>query len=272
MGRKLSTGERIVTALAILIPIAGGAVLRKLLKGGVTLAEVAARMGRSEDDVLAGFRALHAQSADQAAVEAMVASVRSGRKLSKDELEHLTRMLHEIDAQKRAYRAEAKANAYAEKHSGSQQGTTEVREPVADEATSGRVASGPGAAHVYDEAFAANRRFESSPKHGGSTRTVGGRTVSKDPADGQAALDFSFPVSNNTRRRIGIDPRNNEFVVFDRTGNLVRDKQIIGGIYHGHVRSWDDLSKDMKDTLKAHNVVDRRGRIHVDSEEWDSTP
>ena len=64
---------------------------------------------------------------------------------------------------------------------------------------------GPGAAHIHDESFSANRTFERSEKHSGKDRRVGGKKVAKEPTDGQAALDFSFQVSNNSPRRIGIE-------------------------------------------------------------------
>lgn len=86
--------------------------------------------------------------------------------------------------------------------------------------------------------------------------------------DGQAALDFSFQVDHNSPRRIGIDPKNNEFVVFDRTGNRVADKKVVGGVYHGHVRSWEELDKDMQKLLLDHGLVDRRGKMTVDPKKW----
>jgi hypothetical protein len=128
---------------------------------------------------------------------------------------------------------------------------------------------GPGAASVYDEAFAANRVYRADAvkaKHGGTSRNVGGRTVSPEPKNGQRALDNSVPI--NERRRVGVDVDNQEIVVLDRTGNLIKDKKVVGGEYHGHVRKWDELSKDMKDALKREGVtVDKKGKITV-PESW----
>lgn len=126
---------------------------------------------------------------------------------------------------------------------------------------------GPGAAHIHDESFSANRTFEPSEKHSGKDRTVGGRKVAKEPADGAAALDFSFQVSNNSPRRIGIDVKNNEFVVFDRTGNKVVNKEVAGGVFHGHVRFWDELEAPMKKLLVDRGLV-KNGKITVDSDRW----
>jgi hypothetical protein len=126
---------------------------------------------------------------------------------------------------------------------------------------------GPGAAHIHDESFAANRKYVGSPKHTGTTRRVGGVEVSREPTDGQAALEDSFPLPN-TNRRIGVDVKNKEFVVLDRTGNLVKDKKVVGGEYHGHVRSWDGLSSNMRAALKPIVDVDKSGRWIINPN-WD---
>jgi hypothetical protein len=140
--------------------------------------------------------------------------------------------------------------------------------------TSGTVleSPGPGAAHVHDESFSANRRYEGSKKHGRADRRVGGRKVSKEPTDGEAALDFSFQVSDSAPTRVGVDVKNNEFVVFNRTGNLVEDKQPAGGVYHGHVRTWSELDRDMQRVLVENHMVDKKGRIQVDPARWEDKP
>ena len=104
-GEKMTTGQRVVTALATLIPIAGGAVLRKVLKGGATLAEAATKMGRQEDEVIAALKAIDDRSADKAAIDTMAASIKAGRELTEQELKQVARILHAIDSQKRVYRA-----------------------------------------------------------------------------------------------------------------------------------------------------------------------
>ncbi|RON33318.1 hypothetical protein BK664_25770 [Pseudomonas brassicacearum] len=52
--------------------------------------------------------------------------------------------------------------------------------------------------------------------------------------------------------RIGIDPKTNEFVVFDHTG---------GDDYHGHVRAWNKLHQDMKNVLIKAKKADTKGNI-----------
>ena len=92
------------------------------------------------------------------------------------------------------------------------------------------------------------------------------------PSRYAVARIFAMSGSATTRRRIGIDLDHNEFVVFDRTGDKVAGKRAVGGVYHGHVRTWDELTSPMKGTLIEHGVVDRRGRIKVDPSRWDITP
>lgn len=56
-----------------------------------------------------------------------------------------------------------------------------------------------------------------------------------------------------TKRRVGIS--NNEFVVFDQTQT---------GEYHGHVRSWRELTRAMQDALEDAGlvrVVNNKGKI-----------
>lgn len=132
--------------------------------------------------------------------------------------------------------------------------------------------SGPGAAHVHDEAFSTNRTYEPSDKHRAKARVVAGRTVQKAPTNGQDALDASVIFSEHTSRRVGVDGETGEFVVFDRTGNKVADKQVVGGVYHGHVRTWDELEPEMQNALEQEGLVDSRGRVTIDPKKADTTP
>jgi hypothetical protein len=144
--------------------------------------------------------------------------------------------------------------------------------PELETGLSKKKGGGPGAAHIHDESFSANRKYEGSVKHGARARNVGGRIVQKAPTNGQAALDMSFEFSKETPRRIGVDVATGEFVVFDRTGNLVAEKQVVGGVYHGHVRTWEQLDPEMRKVLIDHRLVDRRGRITFDPKQWDVVP
>jgi hypothetical protein len=74
------------------------------------------------------------------------------------------------------------------------------------------------------------------------------------PINGQAALDVSLQVSANSTRRIGIDYAQRQFVVFDEHA---------AGAFHGHVRSWGDLTQAMQSTLRRAGMADGRGNIIV---------
>lgn len=130
----------------------------------------------------------------------------------------------------------------------------------------------PGAADFHDEAFSTNRTYEPSDKHAAKGRVVAGRTVQKAPTNGQAALDGSVIFSEHTSRRVGVDSETGEFVVFDRTGNKVVNKKVVGGVYHGHVRTWDELEPEMQNALEQEGFVDSRGRITLDAKKADATP
>ncbi|WP_269784339.1 hemagglutinin repeat-containing protein [Achromobacter deleyi] len=93
--------------------------------------------------------------------------------------------------------------------------------------------------------------YEAASYHG-KVDTV---TKSRAPANGQDALNTSVQVKQTSMRRIGIDYKTREFVVFDETKNSV---------YHGHVRSWNNLHPDMQKALTRAGMVNRNGRILID--------
>jgi hypothetical protein len=70
------------------------------------------------------------------------------------------------------------------------------------------------------------------------------------PLDGQAALDRSFPIDKGSDNRIGIS--NNQFVALNKTSE---------GVYHGHVRSWNELSDTMQAILRRQGLVSKKGKI-----------
>lgn len=63
-------------------------------------------------------------------------------------------------------------------------------------------------------------------------------------------MDNSVAISPNTTRRVGIS--DGEIVVFDETTS---------GIFHGHVRSWNELSETMKAALRKAGMVNKKGKI-----------
>src|SRR5439155_17647835 len=60
-GEKMGTGERVISGLAALLPVAGSFVAKALGKESAELARLAATMGRSEEEVLALLRAAEKQ-------------------------------------------------------------------------------------------------------------------------------------------------------------------------------------------------------------------
>lgn len=99
---------------------------------------------------------------------------------------------------------------------------------------------------VHNTGGCPNGVYQDAPYHG---KQNSGRK-NKAPIDGQAALDNSIPLGPNTDRRIGIS--NGEFVVLDKTSD---------GLYHGHVRSWDELTPKMQAVLRKAGLVDKKGNI-----------
>ena len=89
--------------------------------------------------------------------------------------------------------------------------------------------------------------YEASPKHGPTAR---GR-ISKAPTNGQEALDTSVQVKGTSPRRVGVDPQTGEYVVLDQTSP---------GKFHGHVRTWNELTPEMKRALTDSGMASSRGK------------
>ena len=64
------------------------------------------------------------------------------------------------------------------------------------------------------------------------------------PIDGQKALDKSIQIKPTSNRRVSTE--GNNFVIFDDTNN---------GTFHGHIRSWSELTDEMKSILYKNNFV-----------------
>lgn len=90
--------------------------------------------------------------------------------------------------------------------------------------------------------------FEPSSKHGTSDKG----NISQGPKDGQAALDNSVQVKGTSPRRVGVDAANGQIVVLDQTSK---------GKFHGHVRSWDQLTDQMRNSLIKNKMTDRHGNM-----------
>ena len=119
-------------------------------------------------------------------------------------------------------------------------------------AQGGQRAGNPNGPDRPDERWLAGQAFEDAPYHGRSVQTGPRGVKSAAPRDGAAALRNSYRVSDSAPRRIGVDIANKEIVVLDRTKE---------GLWHGHVRDWNQLTQAMRSTLIKNGLADPRGRI-----------
>lgn len=96
--------------------------------------------------------------------------------------------------------------------------------------------------------------FEPNPKHRSTKR---GR-ISAQPTNGQAVLDNSVQIREESPRRLGVDPFNKELVIFT---------QHLPGVFHGFVVEWENLEPPAQRILQELGLVTRRGRIVRQSDE-----
>ena len=94
--------------------------------------------------------------------------------------------------------------------------------------------------------------FVASPKHGNSARQTSKGVSNPGPTNGQHSLDNSLQVKGTSPRRVGVDKANNEITVFDQTSQ---------GIFHGHTRSFKELTSQQQNVLRNSGMVDRKGNI-----------
>ncbi len=79
----------------------------------------------------------------------------------------------------------------------------------------------------------------------------GNSVKSAAPTNGQEALDKSVPIKPETTTRcVSVD--GNNFVVFDETSS---------GVFHGHIRTWSQLTDTMKNALVKSGLANRKGKI-----------
>ena len=80
----------------------------------------------------------------------------------------------------------------------------------------------------------------------------------KAPKNGQKALDNSHSIGPDTERRVGV--ADGEIVILDKTTDE---------IFHGHVRTWDELlqegskSQKIRNTLLKNGLVNQKGKILI---------
>ncbi len=79
-----------------------------------------------------------------------------------------------------------------------------------------------------------------------------GGQKSPAPKDGQQALDSSIRYSENSPNRVGIN--DGHIVALYETG---RDT----GIFHGHIKTWEQTPQPMKNALIKSGFVDHKGKV-----------
>jgi hypothetical protein len=104
-GEKLSTTERVVAGVAALLPIAGGLVAKGLGRVGADLAKLASKLGRSEEEVMALLRAIDKESNETVKIKQWEATLKGGGKLGASEVAELQRIVRQIEADERVFRA-----------------------------------------------------------------------------------------------------------------------------------------------------------------------
>jgi hypothetical protein len=95
--------------------------------------------------------------------------------------------------------------------------------------------------------------YNANPKHEDVRPGVG-----PEPVNGQRGLDNSVTIKSTTNRRIGVDTVTGEIVILDDTND---------GTYHGHIRTWDQLTQEMKNALANSGLIDNKGRIILRDEQ-----
>lgn len=95
-------------------------------------------------------------------------------------------------------------------------------------------------------------------KHGADVR---GR-VSREPTNGQEALDYSIRVKESSHTRIGIDYDDDDAIVVFHRHDLGEFPERPGNeIFHGYVVGWSDLRQHLKNALLRARMVNLKGKV-----------
>lgn len=79
---------------------------------------------------------------------------------------------------------------------------------------------------------------------------------SPGPKNGQLVLDSSLEIAHTTPRRIGIEE--DYFVIFDQTHAAIANSP---AEFHGHIRTWEELTDAMQALLRKKGLVNAKGKI-----------
>ncbi|HEV7590235.1 MAG TPA: hypothetical protein VGO40_19100 [Longimicrobium sp.] len=93
-------------------------------------------------------------------------------------------------------------------------------------------------------------------KHGRAER---GR-VSREPRNGQDALDYSLPIKPNVSARIGIDYEEGAYVVLRRHMRVFQELPEVE-IFHGYVVEWAVLPQECRNALMRAGMANLKGKI-----------
>lgn len=85
--------------------------------------------------------------------------------------------------------------------------------------------------------------------------------ISREPRDGQEALDSSVSVKPSSRVRVSIDYDEVAFVVLRYHMPGFYREQPNDEVFHGYSVGWQDLPQEMRNALIRAGMADRRGRI-----------
>jgi hypothetical protein len=102
---------------------------------------------------------------------------------------------------------------------------------------------------------ARRRIYQRNPKHGPYARG----TISREPTNGQDALDWSVRAKPSSPVRIGIDYEDESFVVLHRHREV--PPRAWDETFHGFVVPWPALEQQHKNALMNAGMADHRGRI-----------
>jgi len=98
--------------------------------------------------------------------------------------------------------------------------------------------------------------YEAGGKHKNKVYSSAKGIVNPEPKDPLNVLqNYSVWIDpNTTTRRVGVDPLNKEFVIFDET-------KVGQRVYHGHTRTWKELNSKAKNRLIKSGLVDAKGNL-----------
>jgi hypothetical protein len=101
------------------------------------------------------------------------------------------------------------------------------------------------------------RKYEANAgKHGPVARGA----ISREPKNGQDALDNSLPIKPTAPVRVGIDYEEGEYVILRRHMRVFQDLPELE-IFHGYVVEWAELPQECRNALMRAGMANLKGKI-----------